>query len=80
MHLLDSPGFTPPLVSPPIHKLHHKYKDNAVHAYAFHPLMAGYRDARTIFLSSSSRHHLSYFIALGIVGLWTINISTTSGR
>ena len=60
----------------PIHKLHHKYKDTTpFSAYAFHPLDGWLQGCPYhIFIFLFPMHHLSYFIALGIVGLWTINI------
>ena len=44
-------------------------------AYAFHPLDGWLQGCPYhIFIFLFPMHHLSYFIALGIVGLWTINI------
>mmetsp|Transcript_12455 Transcript_12455/g.50036 ORF Transcript_12455/g.50036 Transcript_12455/m.50036 type:complete len:288 (+) Transcript_12455:121-984(+) len=64
------------LLYAPIHKLHHKYKETTpFSSYAFHPLdgwLQGFPYHVFVFLFPM--HHVSYFCALAIVGLWTINI------
>jgi len=60
----------------PIHKLHHKYKDTTpFSAYAFHPLDGWLQGCPYhLFIFLFPMHHITYFISLGVVGLWTINI------
>ena len=60
----------------PIHKLHHKYKDTTPFStYAFHPLDGWLQGCPYhLFIFLFPMHHMTYFISLAIVGLWTINI------
>jgi Delta7-sterol 5-desaturase len=64
------------LLYAPIHKLHHKYKETTpFSSYAFHPLDGWLQGCPYhIFVFLFPMHHVSYFCALAIVGLWTINI------
>ena len=64
------------LLYAPIHKLHHKYKETTpFSSYAFHPLDGWLQGCPYhIFVFIFPMHHISYFCALAIVGLWTINI------
>lgn len=64
------------LVYAPVHKLHHKYKDTTpFSAYAFHPLDGWLQGCPYhLFIFLFPMHHMTYFISLAIVGLWTINI------
>ena len=64
------------LLYTPIHKLHHKYKETTpFSSYAFHPLDGWLQGCPYhIFVFIFPMHHISYFCALAIVGLWTINI------
>ncbi|MDA9261449.1 sterol desaturase family protein [bacterium] len=64
------------LLYAPLHKLHHKYKETTpFSSYAFHPLDGWLQGCPYhIFVFIFPMHHMSYFFALAIVGLWTINI------
>ena len=64
------------LLYAPIHKLHHKYKETTpFSSYAFHPLDGWLQGCPYhVFVFLFPMHHVSYFCALAIVGLWTINI------
>ncbi|EEH59805.1 uncharacterized protein MICPUCDRAFT_55427 [Micromonas pusilla CCMP1545] len=59
-----------------IHKLHHKYKETTpFSSYAFHPIDGWLQGCPYhIFVFLFPMHHISYFVALAFVGLWTINI------
>jgi|TARA_B100001142_G_scaffold329563_1_gene393351 Delta7-sterol 5-desaturase len=59
-----------------IHKLHHKYKETTpFSSYAFHPLDGWLQGCPYhLFVFLFPMHHVSYFMALAAVGLWTINI------
>ena len=64
------------LLYAPIHKLHHKYKETTpFSAYAFHPLDGWLQGCPYhIFVFLFPMHHVTYFLSLAVVGLWTINI------
>ena len=64
------------LLYAPIHKLHHKYKETTpFSAYAFHPLDGWLQGCPYhIFVFLFPMHHVTYFMSLAMVGLWTINI------
>jgi len=64
------------LLYAPVHKLHHKYKETTpFSSYAFHPLDGWLQGCPYhVFVFLFPMHHVSYFCALAIVGLWTINI------
>ena len=60
----------------PLHKLHHRYKETTpFSAYAFHPIDGWLQGCPYhIFVFLFPMHHVSYFISLACVGMWTINI------
>jgi|TARA_B100001540_G_C15790167_1_gene635045 lathosterol oxidase len=64
------------LLYAPIHKLHHKYKETTpFSAYAFHPLDGWLQGCPYhMFVFLFPMHHVTYFLSLAVVGLWTINI------
>ena len=64
------------LLYAPIHKLHHKYKETTpFSAYAFHPLDGWLQGCPYhVFVFLFPMHHVTYFLSLAMVGLWTINI------
>eukprot|EP00227_Mantoniella_beaufortii_P007664 CAMPEP_0197592276 /NCGR_PEP_ID=MMETSP1326-20131121/14996_1 /TAXON_ID=1155430 /ORGANISM="Genus nov. species nov., Strain RCC2288" /LENGTH=300 /DNA_ID=CAMNT_0043157959 /DNA_START=197 /DNA_END=1099 /DNA_ORIENTATION=+ len=64
------------LLYAPIHKLHHKYKETTpFSSYAFHPLDGWLQGMPYhVFVFFMPMHHISYFVSLAAVGLWTINI------
>jgi len=64
------------LLYAPVHKLHHRYKQTTpFSAFAFHPLDGWLQGCPYhIFVFLFPMHHVTYFVALAAVGLWTINI------
>lgn len=64
------------LLYAPIHKLHHRYKETTpFSAYSFHPLDGWLQGLPYhLFIFVFPMHHITYFLSLAIVGLWTINI------